>query len=432
MKKFLLSLALAVAGFSVQAATVVETLTIDNFGFTKATTYANCEYTSKDTGIKYTGNMCLSNAANGSCMQFRTGSGKNAGLVVAANEKGYKIVSIAVEPSTTATTTNRWDVYGNTTAYSSFSDLFTETSAGTLVGNGTTKSTVTPTADYAFFGFRANNKSIYIKSITITYDDGGDGTGPASAGLSFASSALEVGVGETVDGPALTKATTAEAVYSSSNDAVATVDAATGKVTGVAAGTATITAKTAATADFKEGEASYTVTVVDYSIPGMTIENPMTVAQALAACTADKQTVYVQGIVTEVTTPWSTQYNNVTYNIVDDGSNDVLVVFRGKWGAGVTPTADKNPEVGARVIVHGDILIYTDRKTGAQTKEVNTGNEIVSYEAPGSFDGVEDIVADDANAPVEYYNLQGVRVANPENGLYIRVQGKKATKVLVR
>ena len=50
----------------------------------------------------------------------------------------------------------------------------------------------------------------------------------------------------------------------------------------------------------------------------------------------------------------------------------------------------------------------------------------------GTLTGVDDIVSDDANAPVEYYNLQGVRVANPESGLYIRVQGKKATKVLVK
>lgn len=42
---------------------------------------------------------------------------------------------------------------------------------------------------------------------------------------------------------------------------------------------------------------------------------------------------------------------------------------------------------------------------------------------------VDAIAADDANAPVEYYNLQGVRVANPANGLYIRVAGNKATKV---
>ena len=45
--------------------------------------------------------------------------------------------------------------------------------------------------------------------------------------------------------------------------------------------------------------------------------------------------------------------------------------------------------------------------------------------------GIEDITVDE-NAPVEYYNLQGVRVENPENGLYIRRQGNKATKVLVK
>lgn len=35
------------------------------------------------------------------------------------------------------------------------------------------------------------------------------------------------------------------------------------------------------------------------------------------------------------------------------------------------------------------------------------------------------------NAPVEYYNLQGVKVANPENGIFIRRQGSKATKVVM-
>lgn len=45
--------------------------------------------------------------------------------------------------------------------------------------------------------------------------------------------------------------------------------------------------------------------------------------------------------------------------------------------------------------------------------------------------GVDTIEATD-NAPVEYYNLQGVRVQNPESGLYIRRQGSKVTKVLVK
>jgi hypothetical protein len=41
-------------------------------------------------------------------------------------------------------------------------------------------------------------------------------------------------------------------------------------------------------------------------------------------------------------------------------------------------------------------------------------------------------IAVDNNAPVEYFNLQGVRVANPQNGLFIRRQGNVATKVLMK
>ena len=44
--------------------------------------------------------------------------------------------------------------------------------------------------------------------------------------------------------------------------------------------------------------------------------------------------------------------------------------------------------------------------------------------------GVEG-VAVDANAPVEYYNLQGVKVATPENGLFIKKQGAKVSKVVL-
>lgn len=52
-----------------------------------------------------------------------------------------------------------------------------------------------------------------------------------------------------------------------------------------------------------------------------------------------------------------------------------------------------------------------------------------SFEA---YAGIADeYITDQENAPVEYYNLQGIRVANPESGLYIRRQGNKTTKVLV-
>jgi len=55
------------------------------------------------------------------------------------------------------------------------------------------------------------------------------------------------------------------------------------------------------------------------------------------------------------------------------------------------------------------------------------------YVNPSS--GIEDVRIDsdfDENAPVEYYNLQGVRVENPDNGLYIKRQGKKVEKVIIR
>lgn len=45
--------------------------------------------------------------------------------------------------------------------------------------------------------------------------------------------------------------------------------------------------------------------------------------------------------------------------------------------------------------------------------------------------GVNVIEVSDANAPVEYYNLQGVRVANPQNGIFIRKEGNKALKVVL-
>lgn len=53
----------------------------------------------------------------------------------------------------------------------------------------------------------------------------------------------------------------------------------------------------------------------------------------------------------------------------------------------------------------------------------------VYYKASGNS-GVEAVAAE-VNAPVEYFNLQGVRVENPTNGLYIRREGTKVTKVIL-
>lgn len=45
--------------------------------------------------------------------------------------------------------------------------------------------------------------------------------------------------------------------------------------------------------------------------------------------------------------------------------------------------------------------------------------------------GVALPTVDNADAPVEYYNLQGVRAAEPSHGLYILRQGNTAVKVIL-
>lgn len=47
------------------------------------------------------------------------------------------------------------------------------------------------------------------------------------------------------------------------------------------------------------------------------------------------------------------------------------------------------------------------------------------------FGGVENITIDE-NAPKTYYNLQGIEVENPANGLYIVKQGNKVAKQVIR
>lgn len=51
----------------------------------------------------------------------------------------------------------------------------------------------------------------------------------------------------------------------------------------------------------------------------------------------------------------------------------------------------------------------------------------------GTLTGIEGIGAEaGADAPAEYYDLQGRHVANPVSGLYIRRTGSKVEKVFVK
>lgn len=58
-----------------------------------------------------------------------------------------------------------------------------------------------------------------------------------------------------------------------------------------------------------------------------------------------------------------------------------------------------------------------------------TTGDTVTLKVTTAGSGVEAVEADAAAGEAVYYNLQGQRVTNPEKGLFIRLQGGKATKV---
>ena len=63
--------------------------------------------------------------------------------------------------------------------------------------------------------------------------------------------------------------------------------------------------------------------------------------------------------------------------------------------------------------------------------QFNPGIRLAKYTLAADFSGINNVIADaDENAPVEYYNLQGVKVEKPENGIFIKKQGAKATKIV--
>lgn len=68
-------------------------------------------------------------------------------------------------------------------------------------------------------------------------------------------------------------------------------------------------------------------------------------------------------------------------------------------------------------------------------KKMLDGYPTLNWLTEDQISGVEDVITDaidNENAPVEYFNLQGVRVENPANGLYIKRQGNKVSKVIIR
>ena len=110
-------------------------------------------------------------------------------------------------------------------------------------------------------------KHVRISKVTVTFDGEGTPT-PAKkeAGLAYEETEFTIDFGEDFTAPTLTNPYNLSVTFASDNTDVATV-ADNGDVTIKGVGTATITASFAGNDDYKEGSASYTLTVKEAPVP---------------------------------------------------------------------------------------------------------------------------------------------------------------------
>lgn len=144
-----------------------------------------------------------------------------------------------------------------------------------------------------------------------------------------------------------------------------------------------------------------------------------------------------------------TDYTNITATFDHAARYQTTLKDLCKFGIRVVDSQDNLvnlpienwPAEGGWVFVSAgefDINAYAGKKVqfiftyGADENDGADTWEIKNFTVKGDKDsGVEGVIVDAEAAPV-YYNMQGVRVAEPANGLYIVKRGNKVTKEIVR
>ncbi|MDY4650363.1 MAG: Ig-like domain-containing protein, partial [Muribaculaceae bacterium] len=310
-------------------------------------------------------------------------------------------------------------------------------------------------------------KNIVVKKFAVD---------PVDPEISFPETEYAAAIGEPFESPVASTISDGAVTYSSSDESVATVNPATGEVTLVAQGSTVITAAVAATDTYLAGSASYTLTVTDPNAPEVLFswtvggEKVFSFEQVVAsdknAWKYDNEYGLVgKGFISgaavaldevaaspvidltqkkEVTLDFKTVFNNykvngVNIDVTKFPGNYAFLVVREEGATEWTRFAEPTAPAAFNWNFYDNETVSLDDYKG---KKIQFGFEYVSTEeCAGTWElkdivvkgktesGVANIELDETAAPV-YYNLQGVRVANPENGLYIVVKGNKSSKVI--
>lgn len=180
------------------------------------------------------------------------------------------------------------------------------------------------------------NGALYIKSIEITYSNLETTTltltapgSPISIGNTFTSTSTLKAGEQTLSDKTIT--------WSSDNDKVATVDAATGTVTGVAAGKANITAKFAGDDTYKTSTASYEIIVK--GAPALSFPQTSYTVEMGAVFSTPKLEGLPEGVTPEFTS------SNKEVATVDAATGEVRIVGVGTTTITVTSPKTDNYEV---------------------------------------------------------------------------------------
>ncbi|MBR5551208.1 MAG: SusF/SusE family outer membrane protein [Muribaculaceae bacterium] len=128
--------------------------------------------------------------------------------------------------------------------------------------------------------------------------------------------------------------------------------------------------------------------------------------------------------------------------VVDNADNGFgyftfVTTLGADWDAVNAGTRYGAEEVDLLVEANGSYTMTDNWGSGTQSWKSAAGTCTVRVDVVNNklnileFTGVEGVEFDE-NAPVEYYNLNGVKVENPTNGTFIKVQGNKTAKVYIK
>ena len=247
-------------------------------------------------------------------------------------------------------------------------------SVGTIATQSSGDETVTWTGDAASVTFTVGDKADYgsdgsgkagqlcFSSVDITYTAGGTPTvaTPVINGTENFLTSAEVSISCATDGATI--------LYNTGGEAWETYSAPF-----TVTETTTVKAKATKTSMDDSEVATKTFTKV----------TALTVAEARAAIDAGTGTqgVYATGIVSAIPTAWSTTYNNITFNFVDNsGDEDFLQAFRCVSGTGVDAST---VAVGDVVVVYGNLTKYgTTYEFAANCQLVSLTHPTAAVEAP--------------------------------------------------